>query len=340
MSLDADRRAAREHRLARLPELARERILVLDGAMGTMLQRLELSEADYRGERFRDHPTDLRGDVDILSLTRPDAIAAVHRAYLEAGADIVETNTFTSSRFNQADYGLPGIVRELTTAAAGIARAVADKFEAAEPERPRYVAGSLGPTNRTASLSPDVGDPAARNVTFEELAETYADAAEGLLDGGADLLIVETIFDTLNAKAAIFGLEDVFERRGERVPVIVSGTVVDASGRTLSGQTVEAFWASVRHARPFAVGLNCALGARQLRGWLAELGRIADVPVSAYPNAGLPNAFGGYDEQPPDTAGEIGRWARDGLVNIVGGCCGTTPDHVRAVAEAVHGVRP
>jgi 5-methyltetrahydrofolate--homocysteine methyltransferase len=333
-------RRARDARLARLPELVRERILVLDGAMGTMLQRLELSEADYRGERFAEHPTDLRGDVDILSLTRPAAIAEVHRRYLAAGADIVETNTFTSSRFNQADYGLPGIVRELTTAAARIARGVADEFEAADPSRPRYVAGALGPTNRTASLSPDVGDPAARNVSFEELAETYADAAEGLLDGGADLLIVETIFDTLNAKAAIFGLEDVFERRGERVPVLISGTVVDASGRTLSGQTVEAFWASIRHARPFAVGLNCALGARQLRGWLDDLSRVADVPISAYPNAGLPNAFGGYDETPPVTAGEIGQWARDGLVNIVGGCCGTTPDHVRAIADAAAGIAP
>ncbi len=340
MPLDADRVAARNRRLARLPELVRERILVLDGAMGTMLQRLGLDEAAFRGERFADHPVDLRGDNDLLSLTRPDAVAAVHRAYLEAGADIVETNTFTSSRFNQADYGLAGIVRELTTTAARLARDVADEFERAEPDRPRFVAGALGPTNRTASLSPDVGDPGARNVTFEELAETYGDAAEGLLDGGADLLIVETIFDTLNAKAAIFAIEDVFERRGERVPVVISGTIVDASGRTLSGQTVEAFWASVRHARPLAVGLNCALGARQLRGWLAELGRIADVPVSAYPNAGLPNAFGGYDEQPADTAAEIGAWARDGLVNIVGGCCGTTPDHVRAVAEAVRGVRP
>ncbi|HET7026328.1 MAG TPA: methionine synthase, partial [Candidatus Limnocylindrales bacterium] len=334
------RTAARDARLARLPELVGERILVLDGAMGTMLQQLALDEAGFRGERFREHGWDLRGNNDLLALTRPDDVAAVHRAYLAAGADIVETNTFTTSRFNQADYGLADIVPELAEAAARLARGVADEFEAAEPGRPRYVAGALGPTNRTASLSPDVGDPAARNVTFEELAQTYADAADGLLTGGADLLIVETIFDTLNAKAAIFGLEEVFERRGERVPVIISGTVVDASGRTLSGQTVEAFWASIRHARPFAVGLNCALGARQLRGWLAELGRIADVPVSAYPNAGLPNAFGGYDETPPDTAGEIGQWARDGLVNIVGGCCGTTPDHVRAIADAVKGTAP
>src|SRR3954451_2673935 len=335
-----DARRARDARLARLPDLVRERILVLDGAMGTMLQALRLDEASFRGERFRDHDHDLRGNNDILSLTRPDDIAEVHRAYLAAGADIIETNTFTSSRFNQADYGLAEIVPELTEAAAVIARGLADEFEAPEPHRPRFVAGALGPTNRTASLSPDVGDPAGRNVTFEELAETYADGADGLLRGGADLLIVETIFDTLNAKAAIYAIEDVFERRGERVPVIISGTVVDASGRTLSGQTVEAFWASIRHARPFAVGLNCALGARQLRGWLADLGRIADVPVSAYPNAGLPNAFGGYDETPPVTSGEIGGWARDGLVNIVGGCCGTTPDHVRAIAEAVAVLTP
>ncbi len=339
-SANAGRRTARDARIARLADLVRERILVLDGAMGTMLQSLQLDEAGFRGERFRDHPSDVRGDVDLLSLTQPAAITDVHRAYLAAGADIIETNTFTSSRFNQADYGLADIVPELTEAAARIARDAADEFEAADPARPRYVAGSLGPTNRTASLSPDVGDPAARNVTFEALAETYADAAAGLIRGGADLLIVETIFDTLNAKAAIFGIEDVFERTGERVPVLISGTVVDASGRTLSGQTVEAFWASIRHARPFAVGLNCALGARQLRGWLDELGRIADVPLSAYPNAGLPNAFGGYDETPPVTAGEIGQWARDGLVNIVGGCCGTTPDHVRAIANAVAGARP
>ncbi|MER3417865.1 MAG: methionine synthase, partial [Chloroflexota bacterium] len=272
---------------------------------------------------------DLRGDNDLLVLTRPDVVSAVHRAYLDAGADIIETNTFNANRISQADYGLAHLARELNEAAARLARSVADEAEARDPTRPRYVAGAIGPTNKTASLSPDVADPAARNVTFEELVEAYAEAAEGLIAGGADLLLVETIFDTLNAKAAIFAIKDVVERLGVRLPVMISGTVVDASGRTLSGQTVEAFLASVVHAEPFAVGLNCALGARQLRGWLADLARIAPVPVSAYPNAGLPNELGGYDETPEVTATLIAEWARDGLVNIVGGCCGTTPDHVR-----------
>jgi 5-methyltetrahydrofolate--homocysteine methyltransferase len=330
----------RARRLARLRTLVDERILVLDGAMGTMLQRHELDEAGFRGGRFGDHPRDLAGDNDLLSLTQPAVVRGIHRDYLEAGADIVETNTFSANRVSQADYGLEGLAREMNEAAAGLARAEADAFEAADPDRPRYVAGALGPTNRTASMSPDVSDPAARSVTFEELVTAYAEAAEGLIAGGADLLLVETIFDTLNAKAAIFAIEDVFERLGLRLPVMISGTVVDASGRTLSGQTVEAFWASIAHAEPFSVGLNCALGARQLRGWLEDLAAIAPVPISAYPNAGLPNALGGYDEVPATTAGEIGGWARDGLVNIVGGCCGTTPSHVRAVAEAVRGVAP
>jgi 5-methyltetrahydrofolate--homocysteine methyltransferase len=335
-----DPHPARAARLARLPELVARRILVLDGAMGTMLQAHRLTEADFRGERFADHPRDLRGDNDLLVLTRPDVVAAVHRAYLDAGADIIETNTFNANRISQADYGLAHLARELNEAAARLARSVADEAEAADPARPRYVAGAIGPTNKTASLSPDVADPAARNVTFEELVEAYAEAAEGLIAGGADLLLVETIFDTLNAKAAIFAIEDVFERLGLRLPVVLSGTVVDASGRTLSGQTVEAFFASVAHADPFAVGLNCALGARQLRGWLADLARVAPVPVSAYPNAGLPNELGGYDETPDVTAALIAEWARDGLVNIVGGCCGTTPDHVRAIAAAVRDVPP
>ncbi|HWP64135.1 MAG TPA: methionine synthase [Candidatus Binatia bacterium] len=330
----------RAARLARLPDLVARRILVLDGAMGTMLQAHRLGEADFRGERFADHPRDLRGDNDLLVLTRPDLVAAIHRAYLEAGADIIETNTFNANRISQADYGLAHLARELNEAAARLARAVADEAETRDPDRPRYVAGAIGPTNKTASLSPDVADPAARNVTFEELVEAYAEAAEGLVVGGVDLLLVETIFDTLNAKAAIFAIEDVFERLGLRLPVILSGTVVDASGRTLSGQTVEAFLASVAHANPFAVGLNCALGARQLRGWLADLARIAPVPVSAYPNAGLPNDLGGYDETPNVTAALIGEWAREGLVNLVGGCCGTTPDHVRAIAAAVRDLPP
>ncbi len=310
-----------------------ERILVLDGAMGTLLQDERLDEAAYRGDRLREHPVDLRGDNDLLSLTQPAAVARAHRAYLKAGADIIETNTFTASRINQAEYGLADLAREIHESAARIARAEADACERANPERPRYVAGSLGPTNRTASLSADVTDPGARSVTFAELADAYAEGAEGLIAGGADLLVVETIFDTLNAKAAIFGIEGLFERIGIRVPLMISGTVVDASGRTLSGQTVEAFWHSVRHARPLSVGLNCALGAREMRGWLDDLARIADLPITAYPNAGLPNAFGGYDETPDVTSGLLGEWARAGLVNMVGGCCGTTPQHVAAIAD-------
>ena len=330
----------RDHRLTLLGPLARERILVLDGAMGTMIQRYELTEADFRGERFREHPRDLRGNNDLLALTRPDVVRAIHEAYLEAGADIIETNTFSSTAIAQSDYGLEGIVRELNAQAARIARAAADEYEAREPGRPRYVAGALGPTNRTASISPDVNDPGARNVRFDELVEAYTEAAEGLIEGGADLLLVETIFDTLNAKAALFAIDALFERLGLRLPLMISGTITDASGRTLSGQTPEAFWHSVRHARPFSVGLNCALGARALRGHLQDLARVADVPISAYPNAGLPNEFGGYDEQAETTAAELRGFAADGLVNLVGGCCGTTPAHVRAIAQAVHGLAP
>jgi 5-methyltetrahydrofolate--homocysteine methyltransferase len=335
----ADAAGARDRRRAALPELLRERILVLDGAMGTLLQRLRLDEADYRGARFADHPRELRGNHDLLCLTRPDVVRDAHAAYLAAGADIIETNSFVSTAIAQADYGLAGIVAEMNEAAARIARAAADDAEQADG-RPRYVAGVLGPTNRTASISPDVADPGARNVTFGELAAAYAEAASALLDGGADLLLVETIFDTLNAKAAIFALEDVFERRGARAPVMISGTIVDASGRTLSGQTVEAFWWSVRHARPLSAGLNCALGAASLRQHVQALARVADAAVSAHPNAGLPNALGGYDEAAATTAGLLGEYARAGLVNIVGGCCGTTPEHIAAIAEAVAGVPP
>ncbi len=318
---------------------AAERILVLDGAMGTLIQQHELGEADFRGTRFAGHDRDLRGDNDLLSLTRPDVIRGIHAAYLDAGADIIETNTFNANAISQSDYGLAHVAREMNEAAAGLARAAADAAEAADG-RPRWVAGSIGPTNRTASLSPDVGDPGARNVRFDDLRLAYADCAGGLLDGGADLLLVETVFDTLNAKAAVFALEEVFEERGERVPVIVSGTITDLSGRTLSGQTAEAFWYSIRHARPWAVGLNCALGAAQLRPFVAELGRVADIRLVAYPNAGLPNELGGYDETPAITSDVLGSFARDGLVNLVGGCCGTTPGHVRAIAEAVRGVAP
>ena len=338
----------RDERIGLLPGLLAQRILVLDGAMGTLLQAERLDEAAFRGERFRDHPRDLRGNPDVLNLTRPDVVARAHRAYLAAGADIIETNTFTSSALNQAEYGLEAHVREMAETAARIARAEADACEIADARatrpgtapRPRYVAGSLGPTNRTASLSADVTDPGARSVTFEQLADAYAEAAEGLVAGGADLLLLETIFDTLNAKAAIFGIEGLFERLGVRLPLMISGTIVDASGRTLTGQTVEAFWHSIRHARPLSVGLNCSLGAREMRGWLDELARVADVPVSAYPNAGLPNAFGGYDETPDITSGQLGEWARAGMVNLVGGCCGTTPEHVAAIVEAVRGIAP
>ena len=328
----------RAERLALLPGLLARRILVLDGAMGTMLQRHKLGEADFRGERFANHPRDLKGNNDLLGITQRDIVGAVHAAYLEAGADILETNTFNSTRIAMADYAMEDLAYELNVAGARLAREVADRFET--PERPRYVAGVLGPTNRTASISPEVENPGARNVTFAELVESYTEAARGLLDGGADLLLVETVFDTLNAKAALFAIAELFHTTGERVPVMVSGTITDASGRTLSGQTAEAFWHSMMHGNLLSIGLNCALGADQLRAHVADLARIADVHVSAHPNAGLPNAFGGYDESPEMMAEHIREWATSGLVNIVGGCCGTTPEHIRAVAEAVQGIAP
>ncbi|HEV7604990.1 MAG TPA: methionine synthase [Candidatus Limnocylindrales bacterium] len=331
----------RASRLAALPGILRDRILVLDGAMGTMLQDYRFSEADFRGERFRDHPRDLRGDSDLLCLTQPAAVSAIHAAYLDAGADVLSTNSFTATRIAQADYGFdPATVRELNVAAARLARDAADRAELAQPDRPRYVAGSLGPTNRTGSMSADVGDPAARSVTWEELEVAYREAAAGLIDGGADILLVETIFDTLNAKAAIAAVLSLFEEIGERLPLIISGTIVDASGRTLSGQTVEAFWHSIRHADPLIVGLNCALGPKQLREHLDVLSRVADRPVSAYPNAGLPNELGGYDETPEQMAEALGEWARHGLLNVAGSCCGSTPAHVAAIAAAVAGVPP
>jgi 5-methyltetrahydrofolate--homocysteine methyltransferase len=323
-----------------LEDAAARRILVLDGGMGTMLQREGLTEEDYRGTRFADHPTSLRGNHDLLSLTRPDVIEGVHRAYFEAGADIVETNTFSANAISQSDYGLEDIVRELNRASAEVACRAARAVEAADPSRPRFVCGILGPTNRTASLSPRVEDPGFRNVDFETLRAAYAEQAEGLLDGGADLLMVETIFDTLNAKAALFALEEVFEARGTRVPVMISGTLTDASGRTLSGQTLEAFVNSVGHGRPFSIGLNCALGPSQLRSYVEELSGITSCLTSCHPNAGLPNEFGGYDLSPTEMAEQVGAWARNGWLNVVGGCCGTTPDHIRAVAAAVEGVAP
>ncbi len=338
--LPSDARVRRDARLARLRFLLERRILVLDGAMGTMIQSHRLAESDYRGARFADWPRDLKGNNDLLVLTQPALIEGIHRAYLEAGADVVETNTFNSTAVSLADYGMEALVYELNREGARLARRAADEFEAREPDRPRFVAGVLGPTNRTASLSPDVSDPAFRNVTFDELAATYAEAARGLLDGGADLLLIETVFDTLNAKAAIFAVSGVFEERGERVPLMISGTITDQSGRTLSGQTPEAFWYSVAHAEPLSIGLNCALGAKALRPHVQELARVAPVFVSAHPNAGLPNEFGGYDESPEYMAGLLREFAEHGLVNLVGGCCGTTPEHIRAIAEAVRGLPP
>jgi 5-methyltetrahydrofolate--homocysteine methyltransferase len=328
----------RTARLARLPALLCERILVLDGAMGTMLQRAGLTEADYRGERFAASTRDLKGNHDLLCLTRPAVVAEVHAAYLAAGADIIETNSFNATRISQAEYGTQDAVRDLNVAAARVARDAADLAE--RPERPRYVAGVLGPTSGTASLSPSVDDPAFRNVTFDQLAAAYHEAADGLVAGGADLLLIETVFDTLNAKAAIFGIEQLFDQLGFRLPVMISGTITDRSGRTLSGQTAEAFWISVAHARPLSIGLNCALGPDLLREHIQELGRVADVAISAHPNAGLPNALGGYDLDADTMAEALGEWARAGLLNIVGGCCGTTPEHIAAIVKAVNGVKP
>ncbi len=322
-------------RRALLEQAAKQRILVLDGAMGTMIQRLGLKEADYREGHFETHPKDLKGNHDILNLTRPGRIQAIHREYLDAGADIIETNTFNSTTIAQAEYGMEAAVTDLNREGARLARAVCDEFEKADPSRPRFVAGALGPTSRTASLSPDVNNPGFRAVDFDDLRLSYRQAAAALIEGGADLLLVETIFDTLNAKAALFALEELFADLGFSLPVMISGTITDASGRTLSGQTTEAFWNSLRHVQPFSIGLNCALGADMMRPYIAELSRVADTFVSAHPNAGLPNEFGEYDETPAQTAGHLGQWARDGLVNIVGGCCGTTPDHIRAIAEAV-----
>jgi 5-methyltetrahydrofolate--homocysteine methyltransferase len=323
-----------------LDHLLATRILVLDGAMGTMLQRYALAEADFRGARFAAHGHELKGDSDLLNLTRPDVVLAIHRAYLEAGSDIIETNTFTATSVSQSDYGLEALAYELNLEGARIARQAVGEVTARTPDRRRFVAGAMGPTNRTLSMSPDVNDPAFRAVTFDQMRAAYADQARGLVDGGADLLLVETIFDTLNAKAALVAIEEVFEERGVRLPVAISVTVTDRSGRTLSGQTIEAFWVSIAHAAPFCVGLNCALGARDMRPYLAELAGLADCYVSCYPNAGLPNAFGAYDELPEMTAAALREFAEAGLVNLVGGCCGTTPDHIAEIARAVEGLPP
>ena len=323
-----------------LRTLLDRRILILDGAMGTMIQRYKLTEADFRGERFANHPRDLRGDSDVLVLTRPDVISAIHHEYLAAGADIIETNTFGGTTIAQADYALEDAVYDINFEGARLARAAADEWNAKTPGRPRFVAGAMGPTNRTLSISPDVNNPAYRATSFDEMRAAYELQVRALLDGGADILLLETIFDTLSAKSAVVAIENVFEERGVRVPLMISVTVADRSGRTLSGQTIDAFYVSIRHARPFSVGINCALGARDMRPYLAELARIAECYVSSYPNAGLPNAFGEYDELPAETAALLRDFATSGFANILGGCCGTTPEHITAIAAAVDGVAP
>ena len=319
-----------------IEKILKNRILLLDGAMGTMIQRHKLEEEDFRGERFKNHKQPLKGNNDLLSLTRPDIIQSIHAAYFEAGADIVETNTFSSTTIAQADYGLEDIVYELNYQSAKIAKEEAEKWTLKQPDKPRFVAGSIGPTNRTASISPDVNNPGFRGVTFDELAIAYKEQARGLIDGGADILLVETIFDTLNAKAALYGISELFDEMGKSFPIMVSGTITDASGRTLSGQTAEAFLISVSHMPLLSIGLNCALGANQLRPYLQVLKRDNRFMVSAHPNAGLPNEFGEYDQSPKEMAGEIKKYLDQGLVNIVGGCCGTTPDHIREMAKIIN----
>ena len=324
-----------------------QRILIIDGAMGTMIQRHKLEEADYRGQRFADWPTDLKGNNDLLCLTQPQIIEGIHRQYLEAGADIIETNTFNSQRVSLADYQMESLAYEINYEAARIARKAADDFTAKDPSKPRWVAGAIGPMNKTLSLSPDVNNPGFRGLLWDEAVDAYYEQVKGLVEGGAQLLLVETIFDTLNAKAAIFAIKKYFQERdagGDKdhseLPIMISGTITDASGRTLSGQTLEAFYISVMHARPLSVGLNCALGAKEMRSHIEELSQLAACYTSAYPNAGLPNAMGEYDEQPEDTAHFLEEWAKEGFVNIVGGCCGTTPDHIRHIAEHVKNFQP
>ncbi len=329
-------------RTPELQSLLTHRILILDGAMGTMIQQHKLGEADYRGARFAEHGKDLKGNNDLLVLTRPDVVGGIHRAYLEAGADIIETCTFNATRVSQAEYGLADVAYELNVEGARLVRQLCDEFTAANPAKPRFCAGVRGPTSRTLSISPDVNDPGYRNISFDALVDDYYDSAKGLLEGGADILLIETIFDTLNAKAAVFAVEKLFADLGQRVPVMISGTITDASGRTLSGQTAEAFWNSLSHSQPISFGLNCALGAKELRQYVDELSTVCDTFVSAHTNAGLPNPLSptGYDETPEQLAAEIVEWARSGLVNIVGGCCGTSPAHIKAIAEAVSLVTP
>ncbi len=334
----AAERAAASRRA--LETLFASRLVILDGAMGSMIQGYDLSEADFRGERLATHSHDLKGNNDLLSLTRPDVIEEIHAAYFAAGADLVETNTFNSTAISQADYQLEPLVRDINLAAAAVARRAAAKAEAATPGRRCFVAGAIGPLNRTLSMSPDVNRPDFRAVTWDQVIEAYSEQINALLDGGVDALLVETIFDTLNAKAALFAIESIFDERGYRVPVMISVTITDASGRTLSGQTVAAFYNSVRHVQPFSVGINCALGGRAMRPYVEELARLAECYVTCYPNAGLPNAFGGYDETPAEMAAVLGEFAASGFVNAVGGCCGSTPPHIAAIAAAVRNLAP
>jgi 5-methyltetrahydrofolate--homocysteine methyltransferase len=324
-------RMTRDERIEALKKAASERILFLDGAMGTMIQLHKFEEADYRGKRFADWPSDLKGNNDILVLTQPDIIRDIHEAYLEAGADILETNSFNAQAISMADYGMESLSHEMNVAAARLAREAADKWSEITPDRPRFVAGAMGPTNRTASLSPDVNNPGFRNVTFEALVKAYAEQARGLIEGGADAIMIETVFDTLNAKAAGFAVLETFEQTGVTLPIMISGTITDLSGRNLSGQTPEAFWYSMRHLRPFSIGLNCSFGAEHLRPAVAEIATLAECCVSAYPNAGLPNEMGEYDETPEEMAEKLEAWSRDGLVNILGGCCGSTPEHIAQI---------
>ncbi|MDN5203159.1 homocysteine S-methyltransferase family protein [Fulvivirgaceae bacterium BMA10] len=317
----------------KIQEILEDRILVLDGAMGTMIQQYNLQEEDYRGERFKDHPSALKGNNDLLSITQPDIIKEIHAKYFEAGADIAETNTFSSTSIAQADYQLEDIVYELNYESAKIAKEVADDFTKREPNKPRFVAGSIGPTNSSASISPDVNDPGFRTIGFDGFVASYKEQARGLIDGGADILLVETVFDTLNAKAALFGIQELYDEIGRELPIMVSGTITDASGRTLSGQTTNAFWISLSHMPLLSIGLNCALGAKELRPYLQVLAKESDTLVSAHPNAGLPNEFGEYDETPEQMAAQIEEFLNEGLINIVGGCCGTTPQHIKKIAE-------
>lgn len=324
-----------------IKDCLKERILIIDGAMGTMIQRHKPTEATYRGERFKDWPKDVKNNSDLMNLTQPQIIEGIHKLYLEAGADIIETNTFAATKIAQADYDLQPYAYEMNVAGAKIARKTADEYTAKDPSKPRFVAGAIGPLNKTLSLSPDVNNPGFRSVTFDEVADAYYEQVSGLVDGGVDVLLIETIFDTLNAKAAIYAIKKYFRETGKpELPIMISGTITDASGRTLSGQTLEAFYTSIAHAKPLSVGLNCALGAKEMRGHIEELSQIAFCYVSAYPNAGLPNAMGEYDEQPEQTAHFLEEWAQEGFVNIVGGCCGTTPDHIKHIAEHVKHFEP